>query len=207
MDDKRKLELIELIQKEIDRCQKNYLHYGQLIHRTLPIVLTIIISVFILGVDREIDLLITLFPLIFISVCSLMQSVFLSAFAADSGIRIYEEALNTVSKSNIYFLHKDLHEVFHSHKNKIGWSPQSYIIYMITFGVSILPYIYSITEGEEWLRQNHGKAISFFYVLLTISLPILVLNSFIKLKKRMNNELTRIKQSDLFNRLKSEESR
>jgi len=194
-----KSKLIELIHREKERCERNYLHYGQLIHKTLPIVFTLIIGMFVVGIEKEIYLLITFFPLILVSTCALMQSIFLSAFAADCGIRLYEKKLNSLTNCNLYFLHKELHSVFHSHETKSGWSPKSFILYAITFGVFVLLYLYSISVGEEWLRQNFGKGFSFLYLIITIFIPIFIFDVFSKLKKEIDIKMLKISEDLLSN--------
>lgn len=188
-----KKEIVNFLIKEKELEHNNYRYHDDQLSKLLVVFLTGFVGIFALWIEKDLEIVITIFPVFMIYLGSRINTRLLLAYSSDCAIRIYERVLNEIIQNSIYFKYNEFHNVFHNHDEKFGYSKQTFANNLTIYIVPIGFIIYCIFKGHNYLIRI-GKVEGFLYLFSCISLSLSVLISFLREKKKLDKTKIRVEQ-------------
>lgn len=177
--------MIEFLQKEKENCTHEFITYGIVLFRVVPLSASVLLAAYLLTDDLASERMMLFIPYLVIIFVIVLMLFSLLTYSADLSRRIYEKAINKLYSGELCVRFKDMHNVFFSHDNSTKYSFEVFAMSTITFGLVLFFYVLSALEALKIL----GNEVYFwFYLIAIILLPIIVFISFGSLVSRLTKK-------------------
>ena len=181
-------EFIKYLFQEKESAHSDFIKYNDLLIKLLTISTSILLGIFVLGIEKSYDQLIALIPFLAMVLLGLLKFISLASYFSDETTRIYERIINKFTSERICFKTSKVQNALHNHDNQTGFAFTSLISALLIFSIVLSFYCYCVYKGYFHLETTN-PSLSIFYLIILIIIPLLIGVSFVLAKIKLDKEL------------------